>query len=243
MLQDLIEASYEQHVVQFERRLQIPITDYQEVVLGGKFISLEKLLSMNRITVLNWYTVGVVQMVEKNSFELSDMKGLSIKCINHTEAIQEGNVVALDNPIWRQNLMIKNKGSIHFIGRTDAIRCRQCKRLTSDVLCAVHLRESIQHHKNDRQNIKTSSSIYQLEKKEFKKPEILDKSSEQFFEYIAQKNDRVSKIIKKQTTLKVTKDFNNPLIKHTAFYKNKELQKSKRKPVSSDDELEIDFTE
>eukprot|EP00835_Amoeboradix_gromovi_P006428 NODE_753_length_4542_cov_0.261535.p3 type:complete len:153 gc:universal NODE_753_length_4542_cov_0.261535:2385-1927(-) len=151
MLEDLIEASFEGKEITIERRLHIPVTDFHEVATGGKYISLDKLLNLHRIPAVNCYTVGVVQIIEKSSFELSDMKGLSIKCINHIEQVNEGDVVVLSNPVWRQNLMIHKKGIIHYVARTEAIRCRQCKRLTADVLCSVHLRESIQYRKNERQ--------------------------------------------------------------------------------------------
>ena len=243
MLQDLIDASYEQDI-KLERRLQIPVTEYTEVLLSGKYIGLERLLNIQRIPVENWYTVGVVQIVENNSFELSDMKGLSIKCINNFESVIEGDVVAIENPNWRRNLMLKSKGSVHFIGKSNANRCRQCRCLTADVLCSAHLRESIQKHKSDRQNIKTTSSVFQFDKKkEFKKPEILDKSTDQFFEYIAAKNDRVSNMIKKQTKKHIPKNFTNPLLKDTAFYKKKKEDAARAAKDSDSDELEIDFNE
>eukprot|EP00835_Amoeboradix_gromovi_P000182 NODE_6_length_48303_cov_0.387022.p14 type:complete len:243 gc:universal NODE_6_length_48303_cov_0.387022:16429-17157(+) len=242
MLEDLIEASFEEKEIKIERRLHIPVTDYQEFAAGGKYISLDKLLNLHRIPAVNWYTVGVVQIIEKSSFELSDMKGLSIKCINHIEPVNEGDVVAVSNPIWRQNLMIQEKGNIHYIGKTGAIRCRQCKRLTIDVLCSVHLRESIQDRKNERQNVKTSSSVFQFEKKEFKKPEILDKSTEDFFDYISKKNDRVSNLLKRQTRVQSPKNYSNPMLKQTAFYKIQE-KKNSAKAVDLSSELLIDFDE
>ena len=238
MLQDLIDAGCDMDNIDIENRLNIPVRDYSPVVLPGKYIELEKLLHLHRIGNAAWYTVGVVQNISKNSFELSNLKGVGITCRNYTELVQEGHVIAIQTPIWKQSIVIREKGSIHHIGISTAVPCRRCTSLALDSLCFSHLRDSIQSMKNSRQNLKTTGSVYDIPKREFKKPDIIDKSSTDFFEFIANKNDRVSKVIKKQINLKTNKSYSNPFLQDTAFYK----QQAEPKKTDSE-EIEINFSE
>eukprot|EP00834_Sanchytrium_tribonematis_P004564 NODE_232_length_12051_cov_1.040997.p5 type:complete len:260 gc:universal NODE_232_length_12051_cov_1.040997:1623-844(-) len=254
-LQDLIDAC---EVVEndqmepadgvFDKRLQIMIKGYNPVALSGEFIPLRRLLTINRMTVLQWYTTGVVQLIRENEFELTDMMGVGIKVINFDKKVKlaPGDCILLKSAIWKQNLMVKKPDSIINIGRIEDKKCTKCYRLTLDTLCSFHFKKSLNESKNNRQSVKTTGNAYQFEevRKKPKNPELLEKTNSDFFKYIAQKNDRTAKIIKKHSTKSGPKNFTNPFLEQTAFFKKqKEMVEAKlaKKLKLSEDELEIDF--